>query len=157
MTPFQAVYGYEPPKWKDIITNHVKVASVSDHLEENQKVAQILKDNLNTARNRMKQQADRHRIEREFEVGDWVFVRLQPYKQLSLKQGGKNKLAPRFYGPYQINKKISHVAYALELPTTSRIHNVFHVSCLKKVIGQHHKAQMVLPLLDAKGRIIFEP
>ncbi len=49
------------------------------------------------------------------------------------------------------------MAYALELPTTSRIHNIFHVSCLKKVIGQHHKAQMVLPLLDAEGRIIFKP
>ncbi|MDO5305520.1 MAG: RNase H-like domain-containing protein, partial [bacterium] len=50
MTPFQALYGYEPLKWKDIITNQVKVAFVSDHLEENQKVTQILKDNLNTAR-----------------------------------------------------------------------------------------------------------
>ena len=83
----------------------------------------------------MKQQADRHSTKREFKVGEWVIVRLQPQKQLSLKQGGKNKLAPRFYGPYQINKKISHVAYALELPATNRIHNVFHLSCLKKVIG----------------------
>ena len=49
MTPFQALYGYETPKWKDLVTNYERVASVSDHLEEN------------TARNRMKQQADRHR------------------------------------------------------------------------------------------------
>ena len=49
------------------------------------------------------------------------------------------------------------MAYALELPTTSRIHNVFHVSCLKKMIGQHQKAQTILPLLDEEGRIIFEP
>ena len=42
----------------------------------------------------MKHQADRHRTEREFEVGYWVFVLLQPYKQLSLKKSGKNKLAP---------------------------------------------------------------
>ena len=48
----------------------------------------------------MRQQANQHRTKREFEVGDWVFVRLQPYKQLSVKQGGKNKLAPWFYGPY---------------------------------------------------------
>ena len=54
MTPFQALYGYAPPKWKDIITNQARVASVKDHLEENQKVVQILKENLNTARNRMK-------------------------------------------------------------------------------------------------------
>ena len=55
----------------------------------------------------MKQQADQHRTEREFEGTDWVFVRLQPYKQLLLKQQGKNKLAPKFYGPYQIIRKIS--------------------------------------------------
>ena len=61
---------------------------------------QVLKDNLTMAQNRMKKQADQHRIEWEFEVEDWVFVRLQPYKQLSLKQQQKNKLAPKFYGPY---------------------------------------------------------
>ena len=54
----------------------------------------------------MKQQANQLRIEREFEVADWVFVRLQPYKQLSLKKQGKNKLAPKFYGPYQIIRNI---------------------------------------------------
>lgn len=52
--------------------------------------------------NTMTQQADRHRLEKEFEEGDWVFIRLQPYEQLSLKQHGKNKLAPKVYGPYQI-------------------------------------------------------
>ena len=128
MTPFKSLYGYAPPKWKDLITNQARVASVKDNLEENQKVVQILKENLNTARNIMKQQADRHRTEREFEIGDWVFVRLQPYKQLSLKKSGKNKLAPPFYGPYQIDKKISHMAYALELPKSSlsTMSSMFH-------------------------------
>ena len=86
---------------------------------------QTLKDNLTIAQNRMKQQSDQHRTEREFELADWVFVRLQPYKQLSLKQQGKNKVAPKFYGPYQIIRKISNIAYELKLPETSRIHNVF--------------------------------
>jgi len=86
MTPFQALYGYAPPKWKDIITNQARVTSVKYHLEENKKVVQILKENLNTVRNRMKRQEDRHRTEREFEIGYWVFVRLQPYKQFSLKK-----------------------------------------------------------------------
>jgi hypothetical protein len=104
--------------------------------DESQKILQLLKENLTVARNRMKQQADQNQTEREFEVGDWVFVRLQPYKQLSLKQHGKNKLAPKFYGPFQINRKISRVAYQLDLPDKSRIHNVFHVSCIKKVLGK---------------------
>ena len=54
------------------------------------------------AQNRLKQQAYQHRIEREFEVADCAFVKLHPDKQLSLKQQGKNKLAPKFFGPYQI-------------------------------------------------------
>ena len=157
MTPFQALYGYEPPKWKEFVTIQTNVAAVIDHLEENQKVVQLLKENLTVARNRMKQQAYLHRSEREFEVGEWVFVRLQPYKQLSLKQQGKNKLAPKFYGPYQISKKISQVAYGLDLPPNSRIHNVFHISCLKKVLGQQQKAQTILPILDNEGRIVLEP
>jgi hypothetical protein len=157
MTPFQALYGYPPPSWKELATNQTKVASVKELLDEIQKVVQILKENLVIARNRMKQQIDQHRTEREFEVGEWVFVRLQPYKQLSLKQEGKNKLAPKYYGPYQINRKISHVAYGLDLPDKSRIHNVFHVSCLKKVVGQRKKVKTLLPLLDKEGRIILEP
>jgi hypothetical protein len=97
MTPFQALYGYEPPKWKEFALIDTKVQAVKKQLDEEQKILKILKENLATTRNQMKQQADHHRSEREFKEGDWVFVRLQPYKQLSLKQQGKNKLAPKFY------------------------------------------------------------
>ena len=86
-----------------------------------------------------------------------MFVRLQPYKQLSLKQQGKNKLAPKFYGPYQINRKISQVAYGLDLPDNSRIHNFFHVSCLKKAVGQQVVPSLSLPLLDEVGKLILVP
>jgi hypothetical protein len=73
---------------------------VGDLIKHQQKVLQILKDNLTMAQNRMKQQADQHHSERRFEVGDWVFLRLQPYKQMSLKQAkNNNKLSPKYYGP----------------------------------------------------------
>ena len=96
-----------------------KVPIIKDKLEDNQRIMKTLKDNLTMAQNHMKQQADQHRSEREFELADWVFIRLQPYKQLSLKQQGKNKLAPKFYGLYQIIRKISNVAYKLKLLETS--------------------------------------
>ena len=84
----------------------------------------------------MKQQANQHCNERSFEVGDWVFLRLQPYKQMSLKKSKKdNKLSPKHYGNYKVLQKIGTMAYKLELPVSSRVHLVFHVSCLKKVIG----------------------
>ena len=66
---------------------------MEDHIKHQQQVLQILKDNLTMVQNRMKQQANKHRSERSFEVGDWVFLRLQRYKQMSLKQAKKdNKL-----------------------------------------------------------------
>lgn len=104
----------------------------------------------------MKQQANQHRSKREFKEGDWVFVRLQPYKQLSLKQKGKNELSPKYYGSYQIIKKISKVAYGLKLPDNCQIHNTFHVSSLKRVLGKNQIAQTEIPETDEEGRIILE-
>lgn len=60
MTPFLALYGYEPPKWKEFVTTQIKVVALKDHLEENQKVVQLLKETLTVARNCMKQHADQH-------------------------------------------------------------------------------------------------
>ena len=64
-----------------------------------------------------------------------VFLRLQPYRQSSLKRSGADKLKPRFYGPYKVIRKVGEVAYELELLEGSKIHNVFYVSCLKNVVG----------------------
>ena len=54
-------------------------------------------------------------------------------------------------------QKIGTMAYKLELPASSRVHPVFHVSCLKKVIGEKISIQTILPELDEEGKIIFEP
>ena len=95
--------------------------------------------------------SDRHRIERIFEVGDLVFLRLQPCRQSSLKKSGAEKLKPKFYGSYRIMRRVGEVAYELELPEGSKIHNVFHVSCLKKVVGQFISTSEELPPLDEEG------
>ena len=113
---------------------------------------------MTMAQNHMKQQAYQHRSERSFEVGYWVFLRLQPYKQMSLKQAKKdNKSSPKYYGPYKVLQKIGTMAYKLELPASSQVHHVFHVSCLKKVIGDKILVQTILPKLDEEGKIILEP
>ena len=104
-----------------------------------------------------KQQDDQHCSGHTFQVGDMVFLCLHPHKQSSLKLKGHQKLAPKFYGPYTILQNIGYVAYKLELPPSSCIHPVFHVSCLKKVIGTNIRAQIVLPELDNEGSIILEP
>jgi hypothetical protein len=108
------------------------------------------------AQNGMKQQADQHRSERQFEEGDWVFFRLQPYKQSTLKQKKNEKLAPKFYGPYKIIHRIEQVMHELDL-SSSRIHKVFHVSYLKTVVGQTMPVQIELPELYEEGKLILEP
>ena len=65
-------------------------------------------------------------------------------------------MAPKFYGPYKVLQKIGSVAYKLELPPSSHIHSVFHVSFLNKVIGTNIRAQNFLPKLDNEGSIILE-
>ena len=106
----------------------------------------------------MKQQVDQHRNKRSFDLGDWVFLQLQPYKQISLKQAKKdNKLTPKYYGPYKVLQKIGTMAYKLEFPASSRVHLVFHVSCLKKVIGDKLLVQTIFPELDEEGKTILEP
>jgi hypothetical protein len=98
---------------------------------------------------------DKHRVDRTFEVGDLVYLRLQPYMQASIKMSGADKLQPRFFGPYKINRKIRVVAYELELPQGSNIHNVFHVSCLKKALGQHIRPIEVLSPMDEEGQLVL--
>jgi hypothetical protein len=117
----------------------------------------LLKDNLQTAQNRQKRSADRHRIELSFEVGDLVFLRLQPYRQSYLKKSGAENLKPRFYGPYRIMRRVGEVAYELELPKESKIHNVFHVSCLKNAVGQFTNTSEELPPLDEDGQLELVP
>ena len=100
-----------------------------------------------------KQYADKHREERTFQADDLVYLRFHPYKQTSLKRNGVEKLKPRYYGPYKVIQKIGEVAYELELPEGSKIHNVFHVSCLKKAIGQQVVISDTLPPLDDEGQV----
>ena len=109
------------------------------------------------AQNHMKQQADQGRFERQFAEGDHVFLRSQPYKKNSLKAKNCQKLAPKFYGPYTMLKHVGQVSYHLALPIHSKLHHVFHVSCLKKVIGAKCQIQTNLPELVEEGSIWLQP
>ena len=92
----------------------------------------VLKHQLHRAQQRMKHFADKRRSEKEFAVGDQVYLRLQPYIQTYVAQQGNHKWSYRFFGPFTIVAKVGVVANKLNLPEDSKIHPVVHVSQLKK-------------------------
>ena len=101
----------------------------------------------------MKQYVDQHRSKCLFEEGYHTFIFIQPYKKTSLKTKMHQNLAPNFYNPYQIIQSIFQVAYKLALPTQSNILQVFHLSCLKKVVGHYYRVQTKLPKIDEEESI----
>ena len=134
MSPFKALYGQEclvPLRLADP-TLHVPAAKST--LEEMDKQLLVIRDNLKRASDRQKSYADLHRSARSFDKGEQVFLRVKP-KRSSLKLGKFRKLAFRYCGPFEILRRMGEQAYELALPPHMRIHNVFHVSLLKKYIS----------------------
>jgi hypothetical protein len=98
-----------------------------------EKVKQI-QANILAAQSRQKSYIDKRRSPLELEVGDHVYLRVSPMKGVR-RFGIKEKLAPHYIGPYPILDKYGPTSYQVELPAKlSGIHNVFHVSQLKRCL-----------------------
>lgn len=102
MTPSEALYGYKPTQMG--IGPFLQGASTEakDVLVERQKIIQILKENLAAAMHRMNRYANLHRSERSFKVGDFVFVRMQPFRHAPDQLRRQTMLSVKYFGPYQI-------------------------------------------------------
>jgi hypothetical protein len=96
--------------------------------------------------------------EMEFEVGDWIFLRIEPYKEMSLKQKKKdNKLKPKYHGPYKVLQRVGSMDHKLEFHPYSHVNPVFHIYFLKKVIDNKILIQTILLEINKQGKIILEP
>lgn len=157
MSPFRALYDYDPFDFTDLIFYEGRAPKANGSLQEYQDILRVLKENLEMAHNRQKKYYDQHRAERSYDMGDMVYLRLQPFRQSSLKKWRAEKLQPRFFDPYRILRNVGDVAYELELLEGSKIYNTFHVSLLKKVVGQHDISSTILPPLDDEGRLVLIP
>ena len=150
------MYGQAAPVHLPYLPGDSQVEAVDRSLQTREAAIQLLKFHLRRAQQRMKHQADRGRTDREFDIGEFVYVKLQPYRQKTIANRKCLKLVAKYFGPYKILDRIGAVAYKLELPSGAKVHPMFHVSQLKKHLGSQ-PAQSQLPIMDNVGLIAKEP
>ncbi|GJS26029.1 reverse transcriptase domain-containing protein [Tanacetum coccineum] len=155
---FEALYGRKcrsPILWAEVgegqLIGHELVQETTEKISH-------IKDRLKAARVRQKSYADKRRKPLEFSVGDYVLLKVSPWKGV-VRFGKKGKLAPRFVGPFEIVEKVGPVAYRLDLPKElNGVHDTFHVSNLKKCLAN---PTLKVPLdeiqVDAKLNFVEEP
>ncbi|XP_038978713.1 uncharacterized protein LOC120109046 [Phoenix dactylifera] len=156
-SPFELVYGRTPPTLTRYEIGTTKNFEVEKELLAREEVLKIVKRELKKSQERMKKFHDRKRRDGELQPGDYVYLKLQPTQQKSLRKRVSYKLAKRYYGPYKILERIGKVAYKLELPYNSLLHPVFHISWLKKRVGDPSTIGVELPKFDEEGRIVLQP
>ena len=134
MSPFEALYGRKcrtPLLWDEVGEHQLFGPEL---IKEAENKVKTIRERLKVAQSRQKSYADNRRREITFEIGDFVYLRVTPLRGVR-RFRTKGKLAPRFVGPYKILARRGEVAYQLELPTAlSAVHNVFHVSQLRKCL-----------------------
>jgi hypothetical protein len=144
-TPFKVLYGHSPHVLGIDRVEACALPNLEEWHRERALMTKLLQQHVERVQQRMKSQADKGRTERSFAVGDWVYLKLQPYLQSSFEHHSNYKLSFRFYGPYEVEQRVGEVTYKLKLPATSMIHPVIHVSQLKKSVAKDAMVLKDLP------------
>ncbi|KAL0534123.1 hypothetical protein IC582_028404 [Cucumis melo] len=146
MAPFEALYGKccrSPVCWGEVGEQRLMGPELVQSTNE---AIQKIRSRMHTAQSRQKSYADVRRKDLEFEVGDKVFLKVAPMRGV-VRFERRGKLSPRFVGPFEILERIGPVAYRLVLPPSlSTVHDVFHVSMLRKYVPDPSHAVDYEPL-----------
>ena len=122
-----------------------------------EKVVKQIQKNFKTSQDRHKIYVYKNKFHREFSVGDHVYLRINP-KKSTLHTGSCEKLAPRYCWPFEVLERVGPVAYKLALPIHIKVHDVFHVSLLKKYV--HDSAHVIdwnVIQVELEGEFLPEP
>nr|GFC70715.1 putative reverse transcriptase domain-containing protein [Tanacetum cinerariifolium] len=141
--PFEALYGRKcrsPVCWTEV--GEAQFLDPELIQETTEEIVQI-KQGMQAARDRQKSYADLKREPMKFQVRDKATLKVLPWKGV-VRFGKRGKLNPRYVGPFKVLERVGDVAYKLDLlEELSRVHNMFHMSNLKKC---HADEPLVVPL-----------
>ena len=147
MAPYEALYGRKcrtPMCWTKLNEHKVIGPDIVKYTEEK---VQVIRKRLKATSDRKKSYADLKMRDIAYEVGDKVFLKVSSWRKI-LRFGKKGKLSPRFIRPYEVLKRIGHVAYHLALPPElAKLHNVFQCRmCKYKQICHMMKSRKLISL-----------
>ncbi|WVZ93962.1 hypothetical protein U9M48_039911 [Paspalum notatum var. saurae] len=153
-SPFEALYGRRCRTLLFWNQTGEKQVFGPDLIRDVEQQIKMVRENLRVAQSRQKSYADVRRRELTFKVDDFVYLKVSPMRGIR-RFNMKGKLAPRYIGPFKIVKRKGEVAYKLELPSNlSSMHDVFHVSRLKKCL-RVPKEQAPLEGLDVQEDLTY--
>jgi hypothetical protein len=144
-SPFEVLYGRPPRHFGLAAEDSATDVDLATWLSNRELMTKVVRQHLHRAQSRMKSKADKARLEREFAVGERVYLKLQPYIQTSVAPWANHKLSFKYFGPFTVLQRVGSVAYKLELPAESSVHTVFHVSLVKKAVSPIHQISSTLP------------
>jgi hypothetical protein len=154
MAPYEALYGRQcrtPLFWSQTGESQVFGPKV---LKDAERQVQMVRESLKVAQSRQKSYADKRRRDLSFEIGDFIYLKVSPMRG-TRRFRVKEKLAPRYVGPFKIIDRMGEVAYQLELPPPlSDVHDMLHVSQLKKCLRVPDE-QLPMEYLDLGGALTY--